>query len=127
MPSDPVLGVLLLSGAHDRAHYAFVVTAGAAALGREVILFATNLVDSGPPRLWMRSQWAEGTPWVKWTPVPLTGASTTRPVEGPALTAYGSELVLSVRESGTRNIYVVTQKSNDPTTAAGWSRAYLKF
>jgi peroxiredoxin family protein len=39
--SDP-LGVLLLSGAHDRAHYAFVVASGAAALGRPVVLFATN-------------------------------------------------------------------------------------
>ena len=28
------LGVLLLSGSHDRAHYAFVVASGAAALGR---------------------------------------------------------------------------------------------
>jgi peroxiredoxin family protein len=36
------LGVLLLSGAHDRAHYAFVVASGAAALGRQVVLFATN-------------------------------------------------------------------------------------
>jgi peroxiredoxin family protein len=34
--------VLLLSGAHDRAHYAFVVASGAAALGRTVVLFATN-------------------------------------------------------------------------------------
>ncbi len=42
MPSDQVLGVLLMSGSHDRAHYAFVVASGAAALGREVILFATN-------------------------------------------------------------------------------------
>jgi peroxiredoxin family protein len=33
---------LLLSGAHDRAHYAFVVASGAAALGRRVVLFATN-------------------------------------------------------------------------------------
>jgi len=39
--SDP-LGVLLLSGAHDRAHYAFVLACGAAALGRRVVLFATN-------------------------------------------------------------------------------------
>jgi peroxiredoxin family protein len=38
----PPLGILLLSGAHDRAHYAFVVASGAAALGREVVLFATN-------------------------------------------------------------------------------------
>jgi peroxiredoxin family protein len=34
--------VLLLSGSHDRAHYAFVVASGAAALGRTVVLFATN-------------------------------------------------------------------------------------
>jgi len=42
VPSDPALGVLLLSGSHDRAHYAFVVASGAAALGRDVVLFATN-------------------------------------------------------------------------------------
>lgn len=42
MPSDSVLGVLLLSGAHDRVHYAFVVASGAAALGRQVVVFATN-------------------------------------------------------------------------------------
>ena len=35
-------GVLLLSGAHDRAHYAFVLATGAAALGRDVTLFASN-------------------------------------------------------------------------------------
>jgi hypothetical protein len=36
------LGILLLSGGHERAHYAFVIAAGAAALGRRVVLFATN-------------------------------------------------------------------------------------
>ena len=41
VPSEP-LGILLLSGAHDRAHYAFVLASGAAALGRAVVLFATN-------------------------------------------------------------------------------------
>ena len=41
MPSER-LAVLLLSGAHDRAHYAFVMASGAAALGRDVVLFATN-------------------------------------------------------------------------------------
>jgi peroxiredoxin family protein len=41
VPSEP-LGILLISGNHERAHYAFVVAAGAAALGREVVLFATN-------------------------------------------------------------------------------------
>ena len=43
MPSDSTLGVMLLSGVHDRAHYAFVVASGAAALGRPVVMFATNL------------------------------------------------------------------------------------
>lgn len=38
---EPV-GVLLLSGTHDRAHYAFVVATAAAALGREVMVFASN-------------------------------------------------------------------------------------
>ncbi len=41
MSSEP-LGILLISGTHERAHYAFVLAAGAAALGRRVVLFATN-------------------------------------------------------------------------------------
>ena len=41
MPSEP-LGILLISGTHERAHYAFMLAAGAAALGRRVVLFATN-------------------------------------------------------------------------------------
>ena len=40
MPSD--LGILLISGTHERAHYAFVLASGAAAVGRLVTLFATN-------------------------------------------------------------------------------------
>jgi len=36
------LGVLLISGGHERAHYALVLATGAAAIGREVVLFATN-------------------------------------------------------------------------------------
>jgi peroxiredoxin family protein len=42
VPSDPALGILLISGGYERAHYAFVLAAGAAALGRGVVLFATN-------------------------------------------------------------------------------------
>ena len=42
MPSDSTLGILLISGTHDRAHYAFVLATGAAAIGRKVVLFATN-------------------------------------------------------------------------------------
>ncbi|NMJ42994.1 hypothetical protein GWK16_17230 [Roseomonas sp. JC162] len=36
------LGILLEAGTHERAHYALVVAAGAAALGREATLFVTN-------------------------------------------------------------------------------------
>ncbi|WP_043339469.1 DsrE family protein [Belnapia moabensis] len=36
------LGILLISGGHERAHYALMLATGAAALGREVTLFATN-------------------------------------------------------------------------------------
>ncbi len=38
----PPLGVLLISGGHERAHYALVMATGAAALGRDVTIFATN-------------------------------------------------------------------------------------
>ena len=38
----PPLGILLISGGHERAHYALVLATGAAAIGREVVLFATN-------------------------------------------------------------------------------------
>lgn len=41
-PSERPLGILLLSGTQERAHYAFVLASGAAALGRAVVLFATN-------------------------------------------------------------------------------------
>ncbi len=41
MPPEP-LGILLITGTHERAHYAFVLAAGAAAIGRPVTLFATN-------------------------------------------------------------------------------------
>ena len=41
MPGSP-LGILLISGGHERAHYAFVLAAGAAAVGRAVTVFATN-------------------------------------------------------------------------------------
>ncbi|MFM8616350.1 MAG: hypothetical protein ACKOC9_16885, partial [Alphaproteobacteria bacterium] len=38
----PPLGILLLDGGHERALYALVLARGAAALGRDVVLFATN-------------------------------------------------------------------------------------
>jgi len=36
------LGILLISGGHERAHYALVLATSATALGRPVTLFATN-------------------------------------------------------------------------------------
>jgi peroxiredoxin family protein len=41
-PEAKTLGVLLLAGDHERAHYAFCLVAAAAALGRPALLFATN-------------------------------------------------------------------------------------
>ena len=41
MAGEP-LGVLLISGGHERAHYAFVIASAAAAVGRRVVVFATN-------------------------------------------------------------------------------------
>ncbi len=40
--ASETLGILLLAGTHDRAHYAFVLASGAAALGRRVVVFASN-------------------------------------------------------------------------------------
>ncbi len=40
-PPDP-LGILLISGSYERAHYAFMLAAAAAAVGRTAIIFATN-------------------------------------------------------------------------------------
>ncbi|MBY0339219.1 MAG: DsrE/DsrF/DrsH-like family protein [Acetobacteraceae bacterium] len=42
MTAPRPLGLLLISGGHERAHYALVLATGAAAVGREVTLFATN-------------------------------------------------------------------------------------
>jgi len=41
-PPVSKLGILLLSGEYERAHYAFMVATAAAAVGRQVVLFATN-------------------------------------------------------------------------------------
>jgi peroxiredoxin family protein len=39
---DDSLGILLISGDFERAHYAFMLAAAAAAMGRRVTLFATS-------------------------------------------------------------------------------------
>lgn len=41
-PPPVTLGILLISPGHERAHYAFMLACGAAAMGRQVVLFATN-------------------------------------------------------------------------------------
>ncbi len=40
--SDPSLGLMLLSADHERAHYALVLATAAAAVGRRVVLFASQ-------------------------------------------------------------------------------------
>ena len=39
---SPPLGILLRSGGHEAAHYALVLATGAAAIGRDAVIFATN-------------------------------------------------------------------------------------
>lgn len=41
-PGPAPLGILLIAGDWERAHYAFVLASGGAAIGRRVVLFATN-------------------------------------------------------------------------------------
>ena len=52
------LGILLISGGHERAHYALMLATAAAALGRSVTLFATN----GGCRLLLKSAPLEHDP-----------------------------------------------------------------
>ena len=42
LPEAPPLGILLISGSYERAHYAFMLATAVAAMGRAVVLFATN-------------------------------------------------------------------------------------
>ena len=42
MPLPEPLGILLISGSFERAHYAFMLAAAAAAVGRPAVIFATN-------------------------------------------------------------------------------------
>jgi peroxiredoxin family protein len=58
VPSDP-LGILLISGEYERAHYAFVLASGAAALGRPVVLFATNRACAALTANWQALAGAE--------------------------------------------------------------------
>ncbi len=52
------LGVLLRHGDHEAAHYALVVATGAAAVGRDVVIFATN----GGCRLFLDARPLESDP-----------------------------------------------------------------
>ena len=64
MPAE-TLGILLISGGHERAHYAFVMAAGAAATGRRVTLFATNEGCRALARDWSAVEGAERDDWVQ--------------------------------------------------------------
>lgn len=48
------LGILLIGGTHERAHYAFMLANAAAAMGRPVTLMATNLGCRA-----LREDWSE--------------------------------------------------------------------
>ncbi len=96
-------------------------------------LWATSPVPGpasagSPPWLWLRTQAVAGSDWYDWYEYPLkVGSTTTRPIEGPVLAVYDKQVILMVRESGTSNIFLVSQISNSPSPVNGWDYEYLPF
>ncbi len=86
MAAEP-LGLLLISGGHERAHYAFLLAAGAAAIGRPVVLFATN----------------EGCRALLADPSAIAGAERERAVQTTGVAGLG-DLRQAARELGVRMI-----------------------
>lgn len=58
--SGAALGVMLVSGDYERAHYAFMVAVAAAAVGRRTVLFATNRGCHALAAEWKELAGAEG-------------------------------------------------------------------
>lgn len=84
MPPEPApFGILLLSGNYERAHYAFMLAAGAAAIGRPVVLFATNRGVHALCRDWSG----------------LAGSSADAAVQATGVAGF-DELRMAVRELG---------------------------
>jgi peroxiredoxin family protein len=92
------LGILLISGTYERAHYALVLATAAAATARPVVLFATN----AGVRAFLAAR-PDGSPG--WTSLAHYGGAAKRDEELRArgVAAFG-ELLASAKELGVRLI-----------------------
>jgi hypothetical protein len=99
----------------------------------DLIVFATEPVPApaspgSPPWLWARTEDSQGA-WSDWQEVAIgpPGSTTTLPVEGPVLTMRDGLTCLLLRETGTANIYLLTQRDFHPRLGISWSWQYLEF
>jgi len=92
------LGILLVSGTYERAHYALMVATAAAAAARPVVLFATN----AGVRAFLAAR-PDGAPG--WTTLAHYGGAAKRDAElrGRGVAGFG-ELLASAKELGVRLI-----------------------
>jgi len=92
------LGILLISGTYERAHYALMMATAAAATARPVVLFATN----AGVRAFLAAR-PDGTPG--WTTLAHYGGAAKRDEElrGRGVAGFG-ELLASAKELGVRFI-----------------------
>jgi peroxiredoxin family protein len=92
------LGILLISGTYERAHYALVLATAAAATARPVVLFATN----AGVRAFLAAR-PDGAPG--WTSLAHYGGAAKRDEElvGRGVAGFG-ELLSSAKELGVRLI-----------------------
>lgn len=92
------LGILLISGTFERAHYALMVATAAAATARPVVLFATN----AGVRAFLAKR-PDGSPG--WTTLAHYGGAARRDEElrGRGVAGFG-ELLASAKELGVRLI-----------------------
>ena len=110
MPSE-TLGILLISGTHERAHYAFVLATAAAAIGRTVTLFATN--DGCRALL---ADWTTLTDATRDTTLPPLGIATLEDLRSAAIDL---EIRLIACESGLRMAGLETAPFADTVEIAG--------
>ena len=90
-PPPAPLGILLLSGAHDRALFAFAMAACGAALGRDVVLFA-----SGPGCRALLEDWSS-----------LDDVGRDAVIRGRGVTGFG-DMREAARETGVRMLVCET-------------------
>ncbi len=106
------LGVLLISGTYERAHYALMLATAAAATARPVVLFATN----AGVRAFLAAR-PDGAPG--WTMLAHYGGASKRDEELRSRGVAGfAELLASAKELGVRLIVCETGLKSEGLTPA---------